>query len=451
MSILPRVLQSALLALLLCTGQSGFAATNLDELLKQARDARRSAEQQQRQRETEFRQARDRQQQMLEQVRERLTLAEAKSVELREAFAENEDNLARLEEQIREASGDLGDLSDVIHQAAGALEVEIRESLSSAQFPQRGDKVAEIAQRDSLPPMEELEHLWLTLLEGMTLDGKVSRFTAPVMLPSGAAVDREVVRFGPFTAIGEGKYLNWLPGPSVLAELERQPGFRYQRLAAEIDQAGDGWANVAIDPTRGSLLNLLVQAPDLDERLHQGGLVGYLIIALGALGLLLALFRLFRLWYLAHGVKRQLRALDTPQNGNPLGRILLAAEEVRDAPLDLLESKIDEAILREMPGLERGRGFLKLLAAVAPMLGLLGTITGLIVTFQAISLFGTGDPKLMADGISQALVTTLLGLSVAVPLLFLNSLLNARGNALLQTLEERSAGLVANMLEQRRA
>ncbi|MEC8351463.1 MAG: MotA/TolQ/ExbB proton channel family protein, partial [Pseudomonadota bacterium] len=102
---------------------------------------------------------------------------------------------------------------------------------------------------------------------------------------------------------------------------------------------------------------------------------------------------------------------------------------------------------REMPKITRNLTLIKIISVVAPLLGLLGTVTGMINTFQAITLFGTGDPKLMAGGISQALVTTVLGLVVAIPTVFLYTLLNTRSKNMLLILQEQSAGIIAERSE----
>jgi biopolymer transport protein ExbB len=138
-----------------------------------------------------------------------------------------------------------------------------------------------------------------------------------------------------------------------------------------------------------------------------------------------------------------------PRAGNPLGRVLLAVKDVPLEEEELLQLALDEAVLLELPALERGNGVIKLLAATSPLLGLLGTVTGMILTFQAISLFGTGDPKLMAGGISQALVTTVLGLVVAIPLLFSHSVIAYVSRALIQRLDEQCAGVLARTAENR--
>ncbi len=214
-------------------------------------------------------------------------------------------------------------------------------------------------------------------------------------------------------------------------ELARQPESRYLDLAEDFIAAKPGQrADIGIDPTRGVLLSLLIQKPDLLERIGQGGIIGYIILLLGAIGLVVAMVRLIQLHGTGRKMEHQLHDLQTANADNPLGRVILASEQSLAGNLENLELLLDEAITQEVPKLEKGLSMIKLLAGVAPLLGLLGTVTGMIATFQTISLFGTGDPKLMASGISQALVTTMLGLMVAIPLLFLHSLLASRSRTL---------------------
>ena len=142
-------------------------------------------------------------------------------------------------------------------------------------------------------------------------------------------------------------------------------------------------------------------------------ILGGPFLALAVLGLLIVVQRLVYLSLVQRRVRCQLGDPESLCDDNPLGRVLAAGKALHADDIETLEMQLDEAILRELPPLTRGQSLVKLLAAVAPLLGLLGTVTGMIVTFQSISLFGTGDPKLMASGISQALVTTGLGLSVS--------------------------------------
>ena len=264
--------------------------------------------------------------------------------------------------------------------------------------------------------------------------GRVVRAPATVIDPNGFAGEREIVRVGLFNALHDGNYLKYQPESRRFVVLARQPSQANQAAAKALGVAQTGYSALALDPTRGALLGLLVETPSLLERMQQGGIVGYVILALGALGLLIVLIRLAYLGGVGRRMRRQLNDPTSPSDDNPLGRVLTVALDHRDAEPMNLELQIDEAVLRELPRLTRGEGLVKLLAGVAPLLGLLGTVVGMILTFQAISLFGTGDPKLMANGISQALVTTALGLLTAIPLLFLHTLMTTRSRALAQIL-----------------
>ena len=177
-----------------------------------------------------------------------------------------------------------------------------------------------------------------------------------------------------------------------------------------------------------------------------GGIVGYIIMTLGLIALLIALERLLVLTITANKVSSQLKSNELKAN-NPLGRVLLASEKHKDSDLETLELKLGEAILKETPALTKALLFLKIIAVVAPLLGLLGTVTGMINTFQVITLFGTGDPKLMAGGISQALVTTVQGLSVAIPTVLLHTLVTGRSRKITHVLQEQSAGIIAERSE----
>ena len=294
--------------------------------------------------------------------------------------------------------------------------------------------------------------MWFALQQEMTESGRVVTFDAPVVTAAGGTQTRPVTRVGVFTATSNGEYLNYVPESGQLQVLPRQPGGAAQAMAREFESTRSGTSRMIVDPTRGSLLALLVERPSLVERVRQGKEVGYVIIALGILGALLAIYQWIYLMLVGGKMRGQLKRIDQPADNNPLGRVLamVDAPGAQNDDLETLELKLDEAVIRETPKLERMLGLLKLLAGVAPLLGLLGTVTGMIATFQSITLFGTGDPKLMAGGISQALVTTVLGLVVAIPLLFLHSLLSGRSRSLIRILDEQAAGLIARRVEARK-
>ena len=270
----------------------------------------------------------------------------------------------------------------------------------------------------------------------------MARFNAPVIDGQGNKQQLEAVRIGPFSAFSEQGYLSYKAGEQAFELLPRQPGV--VKAAMNWKNNTDSLAVLPVDPTRGTLVEQLQLEPSFWQRLQHGGLVGWVIVALGIFGLLLAAVRLLQLQLITRSVQKQMNQLTKPTNDNPLGRVLGAlGDKPAEQDLETLELKLDEAVMQETPRLERSQGLLKLLAAVAPLLGLLGTVTGMIITFQAITQSGGGDSRLMADGISQALVTTVQGLVVAIPLLFLHSILAARSKGLVQLLEQQSVGLLA--------
>lgn len=421
----------------------------LDELLKKVKQQQVEVNRINREREARFLAEKSERQRLLQQAKSQLAQLEKLSNSLKNEFNANQEALAQLEEQLQESSGILGEIVGTVRQAAGDLKAHLKDSLVSAQYPGRADKLNGIAATKHLPTLQELNTLWYLYQHEMTESGKVVRFNTKILTTGGKPEPAEVIRIGTFNTLKDGQYLRYLPETEQLILLPRQPPRRLLALARDFMTAQGDYAPIAVDPTRGVLLGMLISSPTVWERIQQGGLIGYIILALGAIGLIIALVRLLWLTRTGKKIDKQLQDLSNPGEDNPLGRILVTGLQAREQPPETMENLLDEAILREIPTLEKGLPLVKLLTAVAPLLGLLGTVTGMIETFQSISLFGTGDPKLMASGISQALVTTMLGLIVAIPLLFLHSLLASRSKTLIQILEEQSAGLISAIVEKR--
>ena len=398
------------------------------------------------QREQKFLATRDRQKFLLEQAVARLDQEEKRSVRLQKQFEENEKTLEDIQETLRIRIGNFGELFGVVRQVAGETIAIVKNSIVSLQFPNREKNLTGLAEARGIPSIEQMHDLRVELLREMSQSGQVQRFQKQVVLPGGSIVDAEIVRVGVFNAITENFFLQFVPDTQSLQVLARQPARRYQSMAEDLFALDAGYTTMAVDPSRGQILSLLIQAPGLAERINQGGLVGYFIIFIGLLGLALSLWRLLVLRQDGQAINQQLTT-DIVSQDNALGRILSVHNEHDAMDTESLELKIDEAILKEVPKLEKYHSIIKVFAAVAPLLGLLGTVVGMIVTFQALTLFGTGDPKLMAGGISQALVTTMLGLIVAIPLVFLHSVLTSWSGTLIEVLEEQSAGLIARHAE----
>ena len=417
-------------------------ADSVLELLELVRLEAREGSRENRERVERFRQSRDERQRMLEEVSRELAAEERRSTTLNRRFEQNEVDLADLEQRLETRIGNFGELFGVVRDMAGSTYGQIASSLVSAQYPNRGDRLRDIGRMDELPSLEDLRNLQMSLLEEMAKSGEVVRFNAEITDPSGQKSQGEVVRVGAFVLVHDGKFLTREGGSNALQILPRQPAGRFVNMAEDLVEATSGTVRMAVDPSRGQLLSLLIQAPNLGERLQQGGYVGYTIIGMGIIGFLIAIWRLVVLQGAGRNIRAQLRSSDARDN-NALGRILLVYAEHRSGNLDALALKLDEAIMREAPALERYQGIIKVFAAVAPLLGLLGTVVGMIITFQQLTLFGTGDPKLMAGGISQALITTVLGLIVAIPLVLLHSVVSSSSQGLVEILEEQSAGLIA--------
>lgn len=412
----------------------------LDGLLQEVRQFSASDRALNTQREQLFNGDLKQQEALLQQSTQRLSTAESEQERLKKAFDDNDLKLAEMEALIQQRSGQLGEVFGVAKEEATELRSLLDDSLTSADNPGRAAQLA-FAESKRVPTLQELETLWYQLQLEMIASGQINRFEASVVASDGNAVTQPVVRFGLFAAATEqGEFLNWDMNQQTLTVLPTQPDGAATQLAGYLNGSSN---EVSIDPTRGQLFLLLDRAPKLMERVHQGGEVGYLIIGLGVLGLFVAALQMLSMLLSELNVRRQLRRPESLNRKNALGRVLLT---VTDKALDQeqRELKVDEAILQELPRIERGQSFVKLLAAVAPLLGLLGTVVGMIATFQSITLFGTSDPKLMAGGISQALMTTVLGLVVAIPLLFCHSYLAARGRRLTQILQEKSLGVLAD-------
>lgn len=436
-----KLITGLFLALLVSSNAwSGYA--NLDQLLQDVKQRQILERKINRTREAEFLAVKQTQQQLLQAANAELEKQKKLSRQLTTQLESNEELLAKYAAQLKERSGELGELFSVARQTAGDLRADLSSSLISAQYPDRTEALTSMIESKALPSIDQLENLWFSLQQEMTEAGKVVRFKQEIQVSSGNRQVAEITRIGPFNAIANGEYLRYSPETKILTSLARQPASKYLDLIASYAESDGGYAPLGIDPTRGVMLSMLIQTPDVQERIQQGGAVGYIILALGVLGFLYAIYRLIILTITGQKMQRQMDNMAASED-NPLGRVLFATEQSSAEDSATLELILDEAITREVPRLEKGLSMIKLFAAVAPLLGLLGTVTGMIATFQAISLFGTGDPKLMADGISQALVTTMLGLSVAIPLLFLHNLLASRSKTLVQILDEQSAGIMS--------
>lgn len=429
-------------------------AASLDELLQRVESGRLQESRENAAREAKFAQNRSQQASLLKEAVAERQAEEARAAKLEAAFDANEKKLAIAEQTLRERLGSLTELFGHITTTSGDLRTVFGTSLASVQYPNRelflDDLVKKSSSTNKLPSIEEIERLWFEIQREMIESGKVVAFDTTVISPDGEQAPKRVVRVGVFNMVSEdGKYLSFDSSKNSVSELPRQPAGSFLSQAKALAAATSGTTRFGVDPTGptgGSFLAALINSPTLEERWHQGGTVGYIITAIGVLAFIIAFIRIAVLTVVGGKVNKQLKS-DTANPNNPLGRVLAVYEANPAADAETLELKLSEAVLKEIPKLEYGQTMLKIITGVAPLLGLLGTVTGMIITFQAITIYGAGDPKAMAGGISSALVTTVLGLCVAIPSLLLHTWVAGRSKRIIHVLEEQTTGIIAERNE----
>ena len=418
------------------------------ELIKQgqARDSREA-----RQREADFKTRRSEQQTLLNRAKAERTRQENESARLEQLFEENQAQIVAARAALDERLGALKELFGVLQTVSGDAQGRFSNSLTNIHFPNRNEFLIELGTKmagaNTLASIEDIERLWFELQREIAESGKVVRFNTTITLADGEETQMDVVRVGTFNIVFDDGYLQYESTTGRISELQRQPEQgRYTNSAGDMVDASSGTVEFGLDVTRGQILALLVESPTVTDRINQGGIVGYCIIGLGFIGLLIAIWRFIGLSTDSRKVAAQLKR-DTASTDNPLGRVLAAYESNRSADTETIELKLSEAALKEMPGLTKGLLFIKVISVVAPLMGLLGTVTGMIKTFQVITLYGAGDPKMMAGGISQALMTTVLGLVVAIPMVLLHTIVSGQSRKVINILQSQSAGLVARHSE----
>ena len=437
-----------LVAATMTTGMSVSASANqLDDLLKQVKNDRISVAHIDKKREAEFKSARADKQALLNKAKRALAKQHSRNDRLTREYSANEITLSQKAVELDAATGTLGEMFGVSRGAAASASGTIATSIVSAEHPGRGEVLNRIANAKEIPSLSDLEELWFALQTEMTESGKVSRFTTEVTNLDGTKSSETVARIGTFNLVSDNGYLNYNVGLGQVQPLAKQPAGYIESTAVDYFNTTSGYAPLYVDPSRGAILALETRKKNLIEFYHEGGDVGYVITVLFFIGMLIALERMIVLSAMASKMKAQEKNMSQPNENNPLGRLLKVYYDNKTTDVETLELKLDEAVMRETPQIDRGISLIKMFAAMAPLLGLLGTVIGMILTFQTITLFGTGDPKIMAGNISLALVTTALGLIAALPLILVHSMIMSKAKAILNKLDEQSIGLIAAIAE----
>ncbi|MCO7188364.1 MULTISPECIES: MotA/TolQ/ExbB proton channel family protein [unclassified Pseudoalteromonas] len=425
---------------------------SLDKILEQVKQNRISEGKINKAREQEFLSDRADKQTLLNKAKRDLAAEKARGERLNKQFKQNEVTLAEKETELLNAQGTLGEMFGVVRRNAAEAIGSIEASIISAEKPGRSEVLRSLAAAKELPTTRELEELWIAFQTEMTESAKISTFESEVAELSGDINVKQVTRVGNFNLVTKDGYVVYDAENKQIVPLGKQPSSDVLATVADLlSTSADQYTPFVVDPTRGAILRLNTQRATVEERWHQGDTVGYIITALLALGALIAVVRFLDLMLVGAKIKSQIKNANNPSDNNPLGRILKVYHDNKNQDVENLELKLDEAILRETPRIEAGINIIKILAAIAPLLGLLGTVVGMILTFESITLFGTGDPKIMAGNISLALVTTALGLIAALPLILLHAIVAGRSKSILHILDEQSAGIVAAHAEKERA
>ncbi|MDA1370661.1 MAG: MotA/TolQ/ExbB proton channel family protein [Proteobacteria bacterium] len=441
--------------LLLANSTQVFAqATSLSDLLNLVENDRVAESAEYQQRVQEFEQNANRQQQILDTTNSRITEQETEQQRLSDAFEANEIIIADKRTILRDRRGDLNELFGTLQGVAGDFLSNFQNSLISAQYPGRSDQLSRIIERAGSTieqlNISEMERFWFFMHQEMTESARVVTYNGDVTLPNGDTANRQITRIGSFNAVSEGEYLSYNGSIGHLQVLPRQPAAGDLAAAAALQGATSGFSRVGIDPTGGvggQVLANLVNFPTVQEQvMNNARTIGFIIIGVGIFGILMGFYRLLMLSLTSIKVRSQLKS-DKPNKNNPLGRVLLVAESNPSADTETLELKLGEAILQETPALESLLTIIKMIATIAPLGGLLGTVTGMIEVFQQITVYGAGDPTIMAGGISSALMTTVLGIVVAIPTIFMHTVLKARSDTIIHILEEQATGMIADKAE----
>tara|TARA_B100000809_G_scaffold16651_2_gene14913 strand:- start:20507 stop:21892 length:1386 start_codon:yes stop_codon:yes gene_type:complete len=456
MKIIIRITSLAAAGLLFISSAQLMAqqASSLGDLLSLVESDRIAQSEEYRQRLQQFEQNANQQQEFLDTTDARIVDQEQTQAQLSDTFEANEIIIRDKRETLRDRRGDLNELFGTLQGVAGDFLSTFQNSLISAQYPGRVEAVSDFIEKagSTINQLEiaEIERFWFFMQQEMTESARVVSYNAEVTLPTGERTNRRITRIGAFNAISDGDYLSYNGEIGHLQVLPKQPDSGIVAAAISLESASSGLTKVGIDPTGGvggQVMANLVNFPSAEEQVRaNAGVIGNIIITVGVIGMLLGFYRLLVLTLVSIKVRNQLKT-DRPVDNNPLGRVLLVAEANPVSDTETLELKLGEAILHETPSLESLLTIIKMIATIAPLGGLLGTVTGMIVVFQQITVYGAGDPTIMAGGISSALMTTVLGIVVAIPTIFIHTVLKSRSDSIIHILEEQATGMIAAKAE----
>lgn len=365
---------------------------------------------------------------------------------------------AFLKKEASENKTEMDELAGAVRVAAGDLKSVLTNSMFTAFYPERLEKLAPVLNKNRFPGIDDMNIVSELFLNEASLTGDVSLEEKDFVSASGVETRGDVLIMGGFTAVyhteKETGFLKYSDKNHKLYALSAKPPWYIKKnLEKYINGKSD---SVYIDMSRGGALRQLTHEQSFLDQIKQGGFLVWPILFLGLIAVMIVIERI---WFLGKvhdntdrvmGKVNELAALGKWQNCDqmvngkkkiPVYNVLRAGLAARTEDRETLESILQESILKELPRLERFLPMLNVMGAIAPLLGLLGTVTGMIATFHIITLYGTGDPRMMSGGISTALVTTMLGLSVAIPIMLSHTFLTRRVDHIIGDMEEKAVAL----------
>ncbi|MBU1340172.1 MAG: MotA/TolQ/ExbB proton channel family protein [Proteobacteria bacterium] len=350
----------------------------------------------------------------------------------------------------------------VVRTVAKDLKAMLLQSFQSGMAPGRHKFLEPLILQETYPSMEDVGMLADSLFEEIAASGRVNMTTAPIVDRQGREQMADLLILGNFTGIykldKEIGFLLYSDQSQRYFALSKLPSSRIKNNIADYMQGKS--KDVYMDISKGGAIRQLTHELNLMEQVPKGGpIVWPILIILGMAVLILVERIIFFTRKQTHPERlmNTLRQLIIAQDWDGcriyletmrskfLPKILLTALALKDRTRPEMENALQEAILGEIPAIERFLSTLGMLAAISPLLGLLGTVTGMINTFHVITSYGTSDPRMMSGGISEALVTTMLGLTVAIPIMLAHTFLSRRVETQISRMEEKSVAFV-NMI-----
>lgn len=405
----------------------------------------------------------------LAEVSAKLDRATAEFNALKEEF----DALLEIENALSEETSDYAEdlkaLENIIKASAKELDQTLKDSIITVEYPENKVNLAPLLEKERFPGMEDIENLIKAYFTEIEQSGKVSVYEGDFINREGNEAKSRIVRIGKFETMYEldGKvgFLRLEPTIGQLLMTSGDPEGRYLKVARSYVQ--NGGESVPLDLTGGFIITELGSENWFKYITRAGGIVMWPLLIIAVVALLLCIERIIYLWRIPTRTDRVMQELGKAIGdgdfdacakicqGNKRMPLCIVAKDVlkgfklhAKVTKELLEDLLDESILKETPKLERFLTTLATLGAVSPLLGLLGTVTGMIHTFQSITVFGTGDPRLLAGGISEALLTTQVGLSIAIPVLLVHHFLSRRVEKIEDDLDEKGTALITTLRKQ---